>query len=368
TTHFDFHSIHDTILKLDNLGHVIPTTYKYLEEFSGIDVKDVPMSDPEVYRLFTSPEPLGLTEEQLECNTGTLTLPEMGTPFVRQMLVESKPQNFADLLQISGLSHGTDVWIGNAQELIKNGTCTISEVIGTRDNIMVYLMQKGLEPKMAFKIMEIVRKGNATKLLTEEHFNAMKEHGVEQWYIDSCMKIKYMFPKAHAAAYCIGALRVGWYKVHRPEAYYAAYFTVRGEDMDAAIVQKGIETVHETMKNIRDRGWEASKKEQDLADMMHVVYEAMLRGIRFLPVDLYKSHARKYLLEDGALRLPFSSVNGLGGAAAEGLMNGRGDEPYFSVDELQERTGISKAIVESLRELGALEGLPQSSQISFFEM
>ncbi len=368
TTHFDFHSIHDTILKLDNLGHVIPTTYKYLEEFSGIPVMDVTMSDPDVYRLFTSPEPLGLTEEQLECNTGTLSLPEMGTPFVRQMLVESKPQTFADLLQISGLSHGTDVWLGNAQELIKNGTCTISEVIGTRDNIMVYLMQKGLEPKMAFKIMEIVRKGNATKLLTEEHFEAMKSCGVEQWYIDSCMKIKYMFPKAHAAAYCIGALRVGWYKVHRPEAYYAAYFTVRGENMDAATVQAGIEKVKMTMDDIRARGREASAKEQDVADMMHIVYEAMLRGIRFLPVDLYKSHARKYLIEDGALRLPFSSVSGLGGAAAEGLMSGRDGEPYFSVDELQERTGVSKAIVESLRELGAIGGLPQSSQISLFEM
>ena len=368
TTHFDFHSIHDTILKLDNLGHVIPTTYKYLEEFSGISVMDVTMSDPDVYRLFTSPEPLGLTEEQLGCNTGTLTLPEMGTPFVRQMLIDSNPKTFADLLQISGLSHGTDVWIGNAQDLIKNGTCTISEVIGTRDNIMVYLMQKGLEPKMAFKIMEIVRKGKATKLLTEEHMQAMRDNGVEEWYIDSCMKIKYMFPKAHAAAYCIGALRVGWYKVHRPEAYYAAYFTVRGEDMDAGIVLKGIDHVKETMESIRAKGREASAKEQALADMMHIVYEAMLRGIRFLPVDLYKSHTKKYLLEDGALRMPFCSVAGLGGAAADSLLNAQGGEPYLSVDDLQARTGISKSVVESLRELGSLDNLPQSNQMSFFDM
>ncbi len=371
TTHFDFHSIHDTILKLDNLGHVIPTTYKYLEEFSGISVMDVTMSDPDVYRLFTSPEPLGLTEEQLGCNTGTLSLPEMGTPFVRQMLVEANPQSFADLLQISGLSHGTDVWLGNAQELIHNGTCTISEVIGTRDNIMVYLMQKGLEPLTAFKIMENVRKGLVAKgkcAQWDEWKETMKEHNVPDWYIDSCLKIKYMFPKAHAAAYCIAALRVGWYKVHRPDAYYAAYFTVRGEDMDAAIVMKGVDYVKQTMDDIRARGREASAKEQGVADMMHIVYEAMLRGIKFLPVDLYKSHARKYIPEEDGLRLPFSSIAGLGGAAAEGLMNGRDGEPYFSVDELQERTGISKAIVESLRELGALEGLPQSSQISFFEM
>ena len=315
-----------------------------------------------VYELFESTRPLGISPDDIGgCLLGTYGIPEMGTRFIQQVLLDAKPKTFADLLQISGLTHGTDVWLGNAQELIKNGTCTISEVVGTRDSIMLYLIAHGMESKLSFDIMESVRKGKGLKPDWEA---AMIEHNVPDWYIWSCKKIKYMFPKAHAAAYVMSAIRLAWYKVHQPVAFYCTMFTVAPNGFDAQVVIKGKQNVVAHMRDIQKRGKEASQKEQSSVPVLQLIVEAMARGVKFLPVDLQKSHAFIFQPEDGGIRMPFSSLPGLGENAAQNIIKAREEEPFFSVEDLQIRAKISKTVIEMLRANGVLDNINETDQMT----
>ncbi|NGQ94047.1 PolC-type DNA polymerase III [Brevibacillus sp. SYP-B805] len=363
TTHFDFHSIHDNLLKLDILGHDDPTVIRMLQDLTGIDPKTIPLDDPKTMSIFSSTEALGVTPEQIRTNMGTLGIPEFGTKFVRQMLEDTKPTTFAELVQISGLSHGTDVWLNNAQDLIRSGTCKLSEVIGCRDDIMVYLIYKGLEPSRAFKIMESVRKG---KGVPEEDKEEMRRNNVPEWYIQSCEKIKYMFPKAHATAYVMMAVRIAYFKVHYPLEFYATYFSVRADDFDIPLMVKGSSAIRQKIEEIEEKGHDAQPKEKALHTVLEMALEMVERGFRFANVDLYRSDATRFLIDGNSLIAPFRAIPGLGTNAALSIVKAREEGPFLSKEDLLARSKISKTILEYLDEQGALKDLPESNQLSLF--
>ncbi|MCC5889905.1 MAG: PolC-type DNA polymerase III, partial [Alkalibacterium sp.] len=365
TTHFDFHSIHDNVLKLDILGHDDPTMIRMLQDLSGLNPLDIPVNDPDVMKLFSGTEVLGVSENQILSKTGTLGVPEFGTRFVRQMLEQTKPTTFAELLQISGLSHGTDVWLGNAEELIRLHNIPLAEVIGCRDDIMVYLQHQGLEDDVAFKIMEHVRKGRG---IPDDWQAAMREEDVPEWYIDSCLKIKYMFPKAHATAYVLMALRVAYFKVHYPLYYYAAYFSIRAGDFDLEAMCQGKDAIKSRMKEISEKGMDATAKDKNLLTVLELANEMVERGYSFKMVDLYKSHASDFTIEENALIAPFRAVPSLGGSVANAIVDARKDEPFLSKEDLSRRGKVSKTVMEYLDANNALQGLPDENQLSLFDI
>ena len=364
TLHFDYHSIDQNLLKLDILGHDDPTAIRMLEDLTGVDAKKIPLDDKQTMSLFTGTEALGVTPEEIGSTVGTFGVPEFGTKFVRQMLVDTKPTTFTELVRISGLSHGTDVWLNNAQTLIQDGTTTLSQAICTRDDIMVYLIYCGVEKSLSFKIMESVRKG---KGLTPEFEAAMREQNVPEWYIESCKKIKYMFPKAHAVAYVTMAFRIAWFKVNKPKEYYATFFSVRADDFDIEIMAtEGL--AKQNRKMIEDMGNDANVKQKGVLTILELVCEMFARGIKFLPIDLYESDATKFRVIGDNLLPPLNSIPGLGENAAKALVNARTEEPFCSIDDLRARGKVSKTIVDKMRDMGILEGMPESSQISLFDL
>ena len=399
TTHFDFRAMHDTILKLDILGHADPTVLRMLHEITGIDIQSIPIPDDKVMSLFSGTEALGFPTEKSEAQSATIGLPELGTNFARGMIKEAKPSHFFDLVQLMGLSHGTDVWLGNAQDLIRDGICDIGSVIGCRDSIMTRLIYWGLPNKDSFDIMEKVRKG---KGLTPEWEEEMRAHSVPEWYIESCNKIKYMFPKAHAVAYVMLSLRIAWFKVYRPEAYYSARFSMKIDDFDAANMIHGLDKAYirmtamgllgngapdtgdETEDEYRiefespdsDEEFEASEsgnKEKAQAGLYYLLVELYTRGLKFLPIDIYKSDAVYFIPTPEGIRPPIASLQGIGSSAAnsiaeEGRRREASGDRYLSVDDFQASTGVNKAVVEVLRDEGCLDGMPESNQISLFDM
>ena len=362
TTHFDYHSISGRLLKLDILGHDDPTVIRMLEDLTGVDAKTIKIGEPATMSLFTSTEALGVTPEEIGSPVGSYGVPEFGTSFVRKMLVDTKPTTFAELVRISGLSHGTDVWLNNAQDLVRAGTATLKEVICTRDDIMLFLIYAGLPKKESFKIMESVRKG---KGLTPEYEALMRENNVPEWYIDSCKKIKYMFPKAHAVAYVMMAFRIAYFKVYYPKEYYATYFTVRADDFDASLMAVGKEKVRQNLEEYWKKE-DTNAKEKNVLTILELCNEMYARGFEFLPISLYESDAKRFIPKDNGILPPLNALPGLGDNAAIAIVEERSKGEFFTVEDLRKRTKISKTVIDLLRDYGCLRGIPESEQVSFF--
>ena len=365
TTHFEYHSMEANLLKLDMLGHDDPTMIRMMEDMTGVDAQKIPLDDKDTMSIFTNSRVLGYENDPRLGGPGTVAIPEFGTSFTRGMLMDTKPTQFDTLIRLSGFSHGTDVWLGNAKDLILSGTATVGQAIGCRDDIMNYLIKCGMPEKRAFKIMEAVRKGRG---LPEGAEQEMIDHGVPDWYIGSCKKIKYLFPKAHAAAYVMMAFRIAWFKVHHPLAFYAAYFYRRSQKdgFDAVMMTHGIETVKEHIKAISDNP-DRSAKDDDLLTTLEVCYEFYLRGFDFAKMDLYRSEATKFLIYEGKLLPPFVSVSGLGETAARDIVAGREGKQFVSIEEFSAACPkVSKTHIENLKQAGAFGDLPDTSQMSLF--
>ncbi len=358
TTHFDYHSISGRLLKLDLLGHDVPTIIHMLEEITGIDPTKVPLADKKVISLFTSPKILG----DINCDTGTLGLPEFGTQFVRQMLLETKPKSFGELVRISGLSHGTDVWLKNAQELIKNNVANLKSVIPTRDDIMLFLIKKGIEKKTAFKIMEAVRKGKGLKA---EDVEVMRQNEIPDWYIDSCKKIKYLFPKGHAVAYVMMTMRIGYFKVYHPYAFYAATFSVRSQDFNYNKMCCGKQNALDYMQKISALGKDATLKDKNIYSLLEIILEMYERNLKFVPLDLYKSDAKKFLVTENGLLPPLCTIEGLGESVAQNIVDERMNGLFNTIEEFRERTKANKNVIDLLKKNNVLRGIPETNQLTF---
>lgn len=365
TTHFDYNAISGRILKLDILGHDVPTIIRMLEDITGVDSTKIPLDEPNTMKLFTSTESLGVTKEDINCEVGTLGIPEFGTKFVRQMLIETQPNTFSELVRISGLSHGTDVWINNAQDLVKNNVAPLAKVISTREDIMLYLINAGMDKKKSFKIMENVRKGRGLSPEDEQEMRSLK---VEEWYIESCNKIKYMFPKAHAAAYVMMSFRIAYFKVYFPEAFYSTYFTIKANDFDSDVVIKGKDFVKNRIKELENLGYDITTKEKNLLTVLEVVLEMYARGYKIQNVDLYKSHSDKFIIDENGILPPLKSLEGLGENVARKIVEERNIKRFISREDLVNRGKVSKPALEVLLNHGCLEELPESNQISLFNI